>query len=391
MNGSVNTGIAIANPNNQEASIQFYFTGSQGNTGAGTTTIAANAQIANFLDQSPFSAAKPLVGTFTFTSSVPVAAVALRGLTNERGEFLITTLPVADIAATASTEPIAFPHFADGAGWSTQVVLVNPSDSQLTGAVQFYDPAGNGATVTIGGQTASSFNYSIPPRASQTFATLGAAGSVQAGSVRVVKGRTSSTPSGLVIFSLGQSGVTVANAGVTAASGGSAFRLYTEVSGDFARGMPGSIQTGLAISNSSNAAAVVTLELKRLDGSSTGLTATIQVPANGQVSKFIYQIPGLASLQLPFQGLLRISSPTPVSVVGLRSHVNERREILITTTPPANEGTSATNTDLFIPHFADGGGYTTQFILFSGSLGQQSSGVLRLMSQSGSPMNLTLH
>src|SRR5262249_25578291 len=69
MSGSVNTGIAIANPNNQPAAIQFYFTGPQGDIGAGTTTIAANGQIAKFLDEVPFSAAKPLTGTFTFISS----------------------------------------------------------------------------------------------------------------------------------------------------------------------------------------------------------------------------------------------------------------------------------------------------------------------------------
>jgi hypothetical protein len=214
---------------------------------------------------------------------------------------------------------------------------------------------------------------------------------VLVGSVRVVPGDTTASPTGLVIFSFRQSGVTTAEAGVPALSASSASRLYVELSGDFSRGLVGSIQTGIAISNPSNNAVAVDLELRRFDGSATGLTATIQVPANGQISRFIHQIPGLASIPMPFQGLLRISSATPVSAAGLRSRVNERRELLIATVPISNEAAPTTAAELFFPHFVEGGGYSTQFILFSGSASQQASGVLQFVSQSGSPLNLSLH
>src|SRR5262249_40818518 len=47
VNGPVNTGVAIANPNNQTATINFFFTDATGNnSGSGATTIAANQQIA---------------------------------------------------------------------------------------------------------------------------------------------------------------------------------------------------------------------------------------------------------------------------------------------------------------------------------------------------------
>ena len=78
----------------------------------------------------------PALGTFTFTSSVPISVVALRGFTNKRGDFLITTLPVAPLSST-STDTIYFPHFADGDGWTTQVVLVNPTDSTISGNIEF--------------------------------------------------------------------------------------------------------------------------------------------------------------------------------------------------------------------------------------------------------------
>jgi len=43
-----------------------------------------------------------------------------------------------------------------------------------------------------------------------------------------------------------------------------------------------------------------------------------------------------------------------------------RNDFLITTTMPINEAVAPSTSPLFFPHFADSGGYTTQFILFSG-------------------------
>jgi hypothetical protein len=43
------------------------------------------------------------------------------------------------------------------------------------------------------------------------------------------------------------------------------------------------------------------------------------------------------------------------------------------------------------PHLADGGGYTTQFILFSGTAGQSSSGTLGFIDQSGQSSTLTVY
>ena len=99
------------------------------------------------------------------------------------------------------------------------------------------------------------------------------------------------------------------------------------------------------------------------------------------------------SLSFPFQGLLRISGGTSAgfSVVGLRTRTNERGDFLITTIPPANENNSASPMELFFPHLVNGGGYTTQFILFSGTAGQSSSGNLRFLEQDGAPFDLTVN
>ena len=59
--------------------------------------------------------------------------IAPRGLTNERSEFLMSTLPVIDTTAPPRNGTGVVPHFADGGGWVTQILLVNPTDNPMTG------------------------------------------------------------------------------------------------------------------------------------------------------------------------------------------------------------------------------------------------------------------
>jgi len=266
-----------------------------------------------------------------------------------------------------------FPHFADGGGWTTQIVLVNPTDSAMIGSVQFRDQAGQAAMVSIGSPVREFFEYTIAAGSSQKLQTSGSSASALAGSVPVVPAANGFAPSGVAIFSFQNAGTTVA-----------------EASGNFAQGAVGSIQTGFAVSNLSGSVATVTVELSTLNGSSTGLVGTLTIPANGQSAIFLNQISGLGALAIPFQGVLRVSSAASISVVALRGRYNERRDFLITTLPPVNETAPASSSALYFPHIADSGGYTTQFILFSGRAGQASSGGLTFFRQSGSYWTLSL-
>jgi hypothetical protein len=78
-------------------------------------------------------------------------------------------------------------------------------------------------------------------------------------------------------------------------------------------------------------------------------------------------------------------------VLGLRGRYNERHDFLITTTVPIDESAVVSEAPLLFPHFADSGGYTTQFVLFRAVAGQSSSGMLQLFSDSGQSLNLELH
>jgi hypothetical protein len=363
--GSVNTGLAIANPNSQAASISFYFTNSSGtDLASGTINVPANGHIAKFLNDPSFNAVTNFQGTFTLSSTVPIAVIALRGFTNERNEFLMSTLPVTDLSASVANTPAVLPHFADGGGWRTQVILVNPTDTAMTGSIQF---------VTSGGQTISTSPYSIPKRSSFKQVTAGTGAAIQTGSIQIIADSGNSTPTSLAVFSNRPNGVTVSEAAVLPATG-LALRTYVEVSGN--SGAVGSINSGIAMANTSANPVTVTFDLTDLNGNTLG-SASTTIQGRGQVAKFLDEL--FPKVSLPVKGVLRISSAgAPVAVAALRGRYNERQDFLMSTTPPTNEAVPAVNALLVFPHIVNGGGFTTQFILFSGAANQTASGDLHL-------------
>jgi sugar lactone lactonase YvrE len=364
MNGPVNTGVAIANPNPQQAIVSFYFSDAQGVTlASGTLPIAPNAQVSAFLNEPQFylpgfrfSPAE--ARSFTFISSLPVGAIALRGYTNERSDFLMTTLPIAR-TDRATTESIVVPHFADGGGWRTQVLLVNPTDQVITG------------TVVMG----SAFEYAIAPRSATKIATPGSGSTITTGSLRV-SASIGAVPVVSTVFSFVQSGITVTESGVATTGTSNAFRLFAET---------GQARTGVAVANTTSAAAIVQFELFDLNGQFTD-SASVTIEANAQLPLFVDEIPGLDAIPVPFRGVLRISSSASISAVGLRGRYNERGDFLVAATPAIAEDGQTAPGEFIFPHIVSGDGYTTEFLLLSGS--GAASGAVQFFSPSGARVSI---
>ena len=80
-----------------------------------------------------------------------------------------------------------------------------------------------------------------------------------------------------------------------------------------------------------------------------------------------------------------ISSDQPISVLALRMTTNQRNEALFTTTPTADLTKATTNSVIFFPQFADGGGYTTSLVLLNTSNATET-GTLQLLNDNGNPL-----
>jgi len=381
--GAVNTAIAIANPTSEPAVVSFYVTDSAGRqVKSGTVNIGPAQQVSRFLNESPLDIPRPFVGTFTFSSTVSVAVMALRGHLNERSEFLMTTLQVAPIASTA-TGPRIIPYFDPGLRlpmnifaapeWATQIVLINPTDQAL---------AGSAILNADGNVSLESFRYSIPPRSSQV---LRPADSKSTGTafVQVTPDAGGIAPIAQVIFAYRVSGITVAETGVPAVATAQAFRVFTKVNGSI--GGPGWRDTRIAIVNPSSSEITVRLEGNDLRGFPTFNRGQLVIPAFGHVAVYAHEIlPNLFG-----ENVLRIStdSPNGIAVIALRARSNERLDFLFTATPASPEIADVSTGPIIFPLLVQGGGYTTEFILFNPT--QAATGSLRYFSQSGIPLPLT--
>ena len=300
-----------------------------------------------------------------------MAAIAVRGLINERLEFLMTTLPVSPL--TASTAAIVIPQVADGGGWQTQVLLVNPSEAVISGTAQIVKPSG---------ETQATFTYTVAPRSSSRIVTAGTDPNVIVGSIRIRPDTNNVSPVASTVFSFKQNGITVTESGVAGAESGLAFRVFAE---------KGETNTGIALSNNAAAPATVQFELFDSAGQRAAPPGTLNLPANGQLSLFLSELSGLANLPDGFQGVLRLSSVSgsPVSVIGLRTRVNQRGEFLITPIPPISESGISSGAEFVFPHIVTGAGYRTEFVF----LGRTGGSVGRLLfrTQSGTALLLEMN
>ena len=262
---------------------------------------------------------------------------------------------------------------------------MNTVDAPITGTLAFMDGSGNPVTIPVGTVTASTVDYIIPGRRTLKYLLPNTGPTTQAGSVRVTPISGDRTPVPIGIFSFTSAGVTVSEAAISGTRG-TQFRTYIQNSG--VPGSVGSILSGLAIANADVTTATVRLEVFGLDGNSTGLTTSLTIPVGGKIARFANEM--FPSLPTNFQGILRISSSSALSLAGLRGRTNERFDFLISTVPPVEELTQGSSAQVVFPHFVDAGGYTTEFIILNDVTDQPSSGTILFRTTGGQPLDIVV-
>jgi photosystem II stability/assembly factor-like uncharacterized protein len=144
------TGVAIANTLTEQSGVILKAFASDGITPASSfinmVMIPGSGHVARFADQFVPNLPRGFKGVLDISSSTPFAAFTIRALLNERDEFLMTTLPVAD-SNTAAPTPIVLPQIADGGGFTTQFILLNPP-GHTTATFNFF--GNDGAVMELG-------------------------------------------------------------------------------------------------------------------------------------------------------------------------------------------------------------------------------------------------
>lgn len=143
MSAGHNTGIALAATGASGPVLTlkaFQKDGRAAGTSLGPVTLTANGHKAAFIDQFVSGLPAGFTGVPDISSSTPFAALTLRSLINARGDFLLTTLPIADANVDAPSS-IIFSQIVDGGGYSTQFILLSPRGTSSP-SLYFYDDTG---------------------------------------------------------------------------------------------------------------------------------------------------------------------------------------------------------------------------------------------------------
>jgi hypothetical protein len=261
-------------------------------------TLAGGQQFAEYAWQR-FAAAAGFEGSLELASDQDVAAVALR-FDNPGGDVFSTVPVIADAAAPT----LYFPQFADGGGYRTDFILVNPSDIVATAQIEFFSNEGHPLMLPINGTPTASEPLVLQPHAIARLLSDGTSPGVAVGWAKV---GASGPIAGSCIFQVRSGQRVAAEAGVGSSPAALHMAAYVESTG--------SARSGIAIANPNASSLTLTLILRNSSGEIAAATE-ITLPAHGHTSRYFDEwFPrGFGE----FAGILEVTGPSPVSAVALR-------------------------------------------------------------------------
>ncbi len=143
------TGVAIANPGTAEISVALQTFLADGTTPAGagpaSVSLGGYGHVAAFVPQLVSGLPPDFRGVLDISSPLPFVALTLRSLNNSRGDFLLTTFPIADTTRPAPA-PLIFPQIAGGGGYLTEFILLSAGKSANT-VVSFHGEDGSALAI----------------------------------------------------------------------------------------------------------------------------------------------------------------------------------------------------------------------------------------------------
>ncbi|MFI5173355.1 MAG: IPT/TIG domain-containing protein [Terriglobia bacterium] len=368
-----NTGVAILNGSTSAANLTFTLLHADGTPAAPPVSfpLFPGNHLQGFITDSNFfgSQAFNFTGTLKVDSNVPISALTLQQTTNQapRYESLLTSTPVADLTKSASNKNLVFAQLPAGGGFQTRIVLLNTTNSAISGRIVFYkDNSGASKSEDIDSDSgAEEVPYSIPSHGGFSMLTDGS-GPLQVGFAMVVPDPANASPLGTGMFVFTQGAFTVTTTGVPSSPVTNAGLIYANTN----RTSNGLAQnTGVALVNPSATQAIdLVFKLRDLSGNVVATQSFSQLKgtllrAHGHLALFVNELFGSAANNFTGTMSIETTAPEGVSALTLLQTTNERNESLFTTLPVAINASSSV--PLFFPQLVCGGGYETQLVLLN--------------------------
>ncbi len=163
------TGIAIANTGNPATSVVLELMDRLGGSLATTTVdLPAGGHVAKLAYELFPDMPQGFSGECEIRAQVPVVPITLKLTTNKRNDFLLTTLPVADLTVAPPQGIQVFPQIAFGGEYSTRLILISADPGKSsTGSLRLFQSSGAPLNVPLAGQTGDQFAYQVSAGAIQ--------------------------------------------------------------------------------------------------------------------------------------------------------------------------------------------------------------------------------
>ncbi len=376
INAPSQTGLALVNTGSAAASAALLVYDEKGKQAATTTlTLAPGEHVSKFLVEWFGQGFAPLRGALEVRSDQPLGALALRGTTNDEGQFIMTSIPARGDAAPLLNTDGALPQVADGGGYQTEWLLLNPFDMPLSGKVSFRRSNGSTWPLTIQGTAAPEISYSIPVHGLVRWTTAGTAADTDVGYCLLVPDAGQAAPAGGAVIRYLPGGRLRSETGLPFLTPSAGAGSYWEIGPD--------LDTGIALVNTTEREQRVNLQLFLREGSEQARQIQVSIPAGGHTAQFLTQL--FSNLPASNRGYLRLDSDSPFGFLPLRMRTTPRGVLFSSLLL----GTLAGGADRILPQVVHGNGYRTQFIIANpGDL--TSSGRMSFYDPSGIPARLLL-
>ncbi len=154
------TGVALAAPG-EGGSILFCLLDRHGLEVRQTVRQIPNGgQSAFFIDELFAGLPTAFTGLLEMSGAEPFVCTSLKLSSNQRGEPILTTLPVADLDREFPSSPLILPQIGFGVGFSTRLILISPPVESVA-SLRFRNSSGGDLTLPLTGSTGSVFQLTM--------------------------------------------------------------------------------------------------------------------------------------------------------------------------------------------------------------------------------------
>jgi hypothetical protein len=304
-------------------------------------------------------------------SAVSSMSVELRGVLNPAGAAATGWFEWGSTSSLTNQTPAQSFAGSEPSNFSFTLTSLQP------GTTYYFRAVAQNAGGSVRGEVKTFTTTRVPSTPPQTNPDV-ETGDIKSGYLIVTPDAASDAPTVTFTYGTVNQGAVQSQAGIIPTAMATDASMFVEVIPSISRNI------GVAIANPGSSAIVVTMTLRDENGFVLGSPVNIPVQAHQQVAKFVNELFGADVIASGLRGSLRMQSPSPFAVTGLRFSG------AVFSTLPVAVNAAVPATAVIIPQFAIAGGWATQIALVNNT-NATLVGHIDVFDTNGRPMPVKLN